>query len=508
MPIAKHEALTRLVASMSKAEKRHFSLYASRLESNTEALFLRLFQKIETGRYTTEPHLLKALGEINKTQFINAKRNLYTQLLRSLRVLRDRTDKTFEQRQKVDYALLLYQRGLISESLILLDQAKKSMQESDRRWLYQEALELQKLIESRHITRSRQKSQRIENLIERSKEHSNQVAIETQLTNVSLSVQGFYIKMGFAKNERDALLYKSFFDSHIPRPAIADVSPFSMMLWCQCKVWENLALLKWQFTYKYALQWVEIGQQLPQKIQDVDLINRGYHYLLTACFYLGAAERFEEHYTAWDRFTAEHHQRYNPTSTLLDFIYKSNAQLNKTILLNTPKLKELTLFTSNLEQRWADLDQHRALVFVFKLAMIESYRGNYEAAIVHLNRILETQQEPLRADVFNYARLILLLCHYKLTNFRLVTNLISSVKAAFESQDRLTVVVDTLLNFLRKGCRAMNFGINELIDSTHNKLVTCSRGQFDKVDFVYFDFISWVVSLKDGETIFEVRKRQ
>lgn len=98
MPIAKFNALSRLVFSMSKAEKRHFSLYCSRLESNKDVIYLRLFQKLDSGKYMNDTELASALGSLSKTQYSNAKRNLYTQILRSLRVLRDRTDRTFEQR--------------------------------------------------------------------------------------------------------------------------------------------------------------------------------------------------------------------------------------------------------------------------------------------------------------------------------------------------------------------------------------------------------------------------
>ena len=510
MPIAKFDALLSLVESMSKAEKRHFSLYCSRLESNKNVLYLRLFHRLETAKYRSDIDLTKALGEISKTQYINAKRNLYTQILRSLRVLRDRSDKTFEQRQKLDYALLLYQRGLITESLLLLEKAKKSIQDNKRPWLYLEALELQKLIESRHITRSRQKSKRIESIIEESQLHTDQVTVETLMTNVSLAVQGFYNKMGFAKNDRDAMLYKSFFDSRIPARSIAEVSHFSKMLWCQSKVWENQALLKFQFSYKYALLWIETGLALPKSAQDVDLISRGYHYLLTACYYLDSAIRFEAHFQKWETFRLERRGDYNQTSELLDFTYFSNALLNRQLLLNLPSRKEsiINKFKTELAQKRENLDQHRNLIFLYKLAMISSYKGDYESAIVFLNQILATQEPPLRSDVYNYARLILLLCHYKLNSFRLVINLIPAVKSAFESQARFTEVLGLLLGFLRKGCRAMNFGINELIDITFEKLESCRLRQFDKVDFVYYDFSSWVLSLKDGESIVDVRKRK
>jgi len=125
-----------------------------------------------------------------------------------------------------------------------------------------------------------------------------------------------------------------------------------------------------------------------------------------------------------------------------------------------------------------------------------------------LNTILDNKEQRLRADITNYARLLLLTAHYKINNFALVLNLLPNVKVAFESTDRMNPVIEIIISFLRRGSRAMNFGIDDLIDQSIEKLKNQRKSRFNKVAFLYFDFISWMSSVKSGNTIEKVRKYQ
>ena len=56
-----------------------------------------------------------------------------------------------------------------------------------------------------------------------------------------------------------------------------------------------------------------------------------------------------------------------------------------------------------------------------------------EKAIEYLNKLIDDSEQQLRTDIFCYARLIHLMCHYKMNNFSLVINLLPSVRTAFET---------------------------------------------------------------------------
>ena len=101
-----------------------------------------------------------------------------------------------------------------------------------------------------------------------------------------------------------------------------------------------------------------------------------------------------------------------------------------------------------------------------------------------------------------------LLCHYKLNNFHLIINLLPSVKQSFESAKLYNPVVELMVNFLRRGSRAMNFGIGPYIQDTIHKLEGSEMNKLDKVAFLYFDFTSWVTSILNNTTMEKIRSEQ
>ena len=65
-----------------------------------------------------------------------------------------------------------------------------------------------------------------------------------------------------------------------------------------------------------------------------------------------------------------------------------------------------------------------------------------------------------------------------------------------------------MISFLRRGSKAVNFGINDLIDTSIDKLLVQKQSRFNKVSFLYFDFISWMLSVKSGLTVEKIKKEK
>ena len=101
MPKQKTDDLLKLVASLNRAEKRHFRLFVKRnQQAEADILFLQLFDLLErTGEYD-ETYLLKRIEGIKKSQLSNLKAHLYKQLLTSLRLLNRNKDEEITLREK------------------------------------------------------------------------------------------------------------------------------------------------------------------------------------------------------------------------------------------------------------------------------------------------------------------------------------------------------------------------------------------------------------------------
>lgn len=121
----KQEPVFDLIRSMSKAEKRNFKLYATRLSGNQEAKFVTLFDCMDSLDEYDEAKILQRCP-IKKEQLPNMKAHLYKQILVSIRLLDVQRTVPMQLREQIDFARILYDKGLFRQSSKMLDKAKET----------------------------------------------------------------------------------------------------------------------------------------------------------------------------------------------------------------------------------------------------------------------------------------------------------------------------------------------------------------------------------------------
>lgn len=497
MPIAQTDLLFKLIKSLDKAEKRNFKLFAKRLASNKNGLFLRLFELIDKSRDPDDNKFQHNLGITKQNQYSNLKRHLYSQIVKSLRLNHIEKEEVIKIREQMDHATVLYGKGLYDQCLLLLDRIKPLVKGINNNLLLLQVLELQKKIESRHITRSRKIKNRIENLVEESAKTREIISRTSALSDLSLNIQGMYIKYGFAKSHRDLDIYKSYFESHKPDNLSENVSFYEKVLWHQSHVWYHYMCLDFKSSMKAAIDWVnEFHQEERMKKIDPDLYMRGLHYVMTNAYYQKNVRIFESAFESFKNFREQYLDSFKMNSRIFDFIYFDNARLNVLFINNS--LDELNNIESDILDKMDlyrnNLDTHRIIMFYYKLAMAFMYKGNYSTALDYWNTILSSNLDPLRSDVYCYSRLLHLICHYSLNNFDLVENLIHSVKNSFHSYGHMNKTLEIFFSFLRKGTRAMNFGLNQEMEELKSRLLKLTESHFELIPFQYFEFNLWLDS--------------
>src|SRR5690349_6657553 len=125
MPNRSADALFLLIHSMQKAEKRAFKLYVNRHNSNEDLKMVQMFDAIDKMSEYDESVLLKKLHITKKQQLPNGKAHLYKQILSSLRLLESNDHVDIQLHEQLDFARLLYSKGLYHQSLRILEKAKE-----------------------------------------------------------------------------------------------------------------------------------------------------------------------------------------------------------------------------------------------------------------------------------------------------------------------------------------------------------------------------------------------
>ena len=128
-----------------EARAYSFKLYVGRLGVNEDSKFLTLFNILDKLSTYDEVTILKK-GIVKKQQLSNLKAHLYKQILISLRLNPSHQDIRIQIREQLDFATILYHKGLYKQSLKILDKAKSLAINHEEKNVAYEIVELRKLL--------------------------------------------------------------------------------------------------------------------------------------------------------------------------------------------------------------------------------------------------------------------------------------------------------------------------------------------------------------------------
>ena len=491
------DQLFTLIKSLTKAEKRNFKLYANRNKSNSDLRFIRLFDVLDKQSEYDEAAIFKKINKLSKSQLANLKRHLTKQILTSLRLIHIQKNVDTQIREQIDFARILYGKGFYLQSLRLLDRIKTIAIDNHQDLLHLEIIEFQKLIEERHITRSRLVKNKVETLIEESFEKSRIIENSCKLSNLKIQIHGLYIQVGHVKDEKDEIMVKEFFKSNLQGIHHKGLSFFEKIYLAQSYVWYYYILLDFKNCCKHAIDWVSLFNKNPNaKEEDPDLYMRGLHYVLTSLYNLQDYKRFMTYLEEFESFVKERGKRLPELSKTIAFLYLSTAEINRYYLEGsfTEGLKLVPNIRRNIRRYLHSLDVHRVMVFYFKIAYLYFASGDAASALDYLNHILDMKGKHLREDIQCYSRLLQLMCHYELGNYDLLPYLADSSLRFFEKMKEVNKVPIITLRFLRKVINRVPAEHQEAFIEFQKELKKVSKDRFEKRAFLYLDIMTWVES--------------
>lgn len=507
MPIAQSDQLFNLVKSLTKSEKRNFRLYVKRLQANKDFLFVRLFDVLEKMDDYDESAVLHRLQGISRSQFTNLKRHLYTQILKSLRMLFIEKDVEIQIREEIDYARILYGKGLYLQSFKLLERVKNTAIQNSQNLLLLEVLEFQKMIEERHITRSREIEGKMEQLLSDVDEQDDLVSNLVQLSNLKIKIHGLFIKMGHVRNEKDHFFVREYFHTALRKVKKEKLSFFEEVFLHQSYMWFYYILLDFPNCYEHARKWCSLFEERPEmQIMDPVLYMRGLSYQLTSLYGMRRYEAFIEVLATFEEFSTKGEKQFNQTQKIINFLYLYTARLNKHFLEGTftEGQKLIPELRKQVNKYSPFIDVHRIMVFQYKSAWMSFGAGHYGKAIDALNVIINQQEVHLREDLQCYARLLHLICHYELGHTELLEYLIESVERFFVKMQDLNALQAVLLDFFRKNLHSDSKKMKKEFALLYENVKRLSENPFEKRAFLHMDIISWIESKVKKKSMQEV----
>ncbi len=505
MAISKTDDLFRLIKSLTKSEKRTFRLFAERIKSSDELLYMQLFDIMDKQKKMDERSIRSKLGDLSPVKYSNAKRHLYEQILTSLRMLNKSKRSNIQLREYIDFVYILYGKGFHLQALKVLQKAKNLAKEHHHDFNLITIIELEKLIHSRHITR--QKTQFIEELTEEALEKIDTLSSRVRLSNLKMLLHRFYIEKGHVKNATEAKKVSQFFEQQVPAIGNSPLGQMEKVLLYQSHVWYYYILNDFENCYEYSLKWVQIFQEYDElQTRDINLFLRGYHYLLTCSYNLKRQETYARYHAELEAFRKTNYHRFDRNTQVLSFLYTHSGRLNLHFLNGTFEegIKSIRKTLARLDRYKDILDTHKVMIFYYKIGWMYLGNNQPDKAIKYLNYILDMTNASLRSDIQAYARLMFLMVHFELENYKFLPSLIRSYSTYFSKKNLDNKVQTCFLQFFKEIINTPIFERKEVMIKYLSKLKVLESNRYEQRAFLYLDCISWLKAKIERRPIGEV----
>ena len=488
------ENLFSLIKSLSASEKRQFSLYVGRIGVNSDSKFLNLYKVMSRQKKYDEAEILKSTS-ISKLQLSNVKTHLYKQLLISLRLNPAHQNIPMQIREQLDFAYILYHKGLYQQSLKLLDKVKSLALNYEEKNVAYEILELEKIIESQYITRSM--NNRAETLIRQTEDLNRLNIISSKLSNLSLELYSIFLKMGYCRTEEEAQNIKNYFRKKLPEYDFKELG-FKERLWLyKASLWYSFLIQDFLGCYRYSMKWKELFVEYQHliPIHPVSYL-KGNHYLLESLFYLNHTELFEDTLKKLEDSLRDPQIPHNDNISALSFLYVYSNKLNLRFMKgefgNSEEL--VTKITQKITKFKGRIDEHHIMVFYYKIACLYFGDGNNKKCIEFLKKIITNRSLEMREDLMCFSRILNLVAHYEAGLDYHLDRLVKSTYKFLIKMNDMHEVQKEMIKFLRNLPDVSPLEIKDEFRKLHATLKKFEDHPYERRAFLYLDILSWLES--------------
>jgi len=510
MSNVKSDQLFNLIHSLSKGEKRFFKLYASRLTTAGDKKFVILFDAIEKQKVYNEDKILEKNKQLNPTQFSNLKAHLYYQLLKSTKLCNSSNLENIKITELLDYARILYNKCLYKECVKMIDKAKAMASENDRSVLLLEMLELEKLVIPKTLESGNE--QRVSLVINTTNQVAESIKNINTFSNLSLRLNSYYVQTGFSKSKEDLQKVTNYFRSSLPDYKEVDLSFQEKMYLYSSFVGYYFYIQDFSNGYKYAAKWVALFEQQPEmKRHKLELYIKALNSLLAVQNKLYKYKEFSE--TQKQLIAIKRDKNLVLTENINLNLFKAIYvhEINRHFMLGEFKsgTRIVAALESELDKFVPKLDKHSVLLLYYKIACLYVGSGNYRTAIKWLNKIYNEKEIDLRADIYSFTRILLLVCHFELGNDYLVESNIRSTYRYFRKKGELSQYQKYILKFLRDLFSDFSDrNLKKQFVELKKQMVRLESNKYERRAFLYFDIISWLESKIENKSVQEIIKEK
>ena len=502
------DSLFILIKSLTKSEKRQFNLYIGRLGGNADAKFFALFKFLEKQKKYDEKVIL-ASKIVSKQQLSNLKAHLYRQILISLRLNPAHKNIRIQIREQLDFATVLYQKGLYKQSLKLLEKAKNMAVENEEKNIAYEIVEFEKIIESQYITISI--NTRADELVVQAKELSRANVLTSKLSNLSLQSYSMLLENGYVKNDAELKMVNTYFNDKLPRYDFKELD-FREKLWLyKAHLWHSFLTQDFLKSFKYAVNLESLFKSQPKYISIHPVFYlKGKNYLLESCFLVKHLSRLKNELDMFEEEVANKTIPQDGNTEILTFLYLYKNKLHYHFLEGSFAEGEylVKVIEEKITMYLDRLDGHHIVMMYYKIACLYFGMEKNKECIFYLNKIINSKKLSVAEDLQCFARILSLIAHYE-------CGLDYDLERQFKDTYRFLIKMENLQEVQKEFILAIKniqdvfpYQIKNEFKKIYDRLKVYEHHPYEKRAFLYLDILSWLECKIENKSVATIIKEK
>lgn len=491
--------LFELIKSLTKAEKRYFTLFVARHTSAGPNNAQILFEEIEGMEDYQEEILLEKLKDHAFTnKFSITKARLYDTILKSLDAFYAEKSKEQLIRNEIHYVEILFNKSLYKQCQKRIISAKKQAKKYNKTHLFAELILWEKkLIEKDNYQTISLKA--IEKLTNTEQETLSYVSTNSKLWEFKAILFRHLNTIGRARSSEEVAQLKSEIDSKLKALHIPEGKIRLNYLYNHIVSAYHFAIYEDEASLKSVLKNVALIEKNPNEFGEepnilISALTNGV-YLAMKNYEVSNAQAL------YNKLKLVYSAAKEEGSN--DVVLKVKSSLISLELLlikltcNFGKFEKLSpdiyLF---IKENKRNLTASRLAFLYYNIAHILFIQDQFNEALKWINSLLNDIDIDQSQEVYSAAEILNLFIHFELENKELVRYTLKSTKRFLKTRNKLFDYENLVLNFMQKTTN-YNFDqyeYEEVLEGFISDLKKVTSNPFENIPFEYFDCLIWAES--------------
>jgi hypothetical protein len=492
------EQLHRLIKSLSKSEKRYFSIYASRHTLGEKNNYLKLFEAIDKQEEYDEDEIIERFKkEAFVKKFSIAKARLYDTILDSLDAFHANSSIDAQLKKDLHCAEILYKKTLYDQCAKLLLSAKRTATRFER---HSSLLEIS-LWEKRLIETENYAGKSDEDILAILKEDSitsEKIKNFNEYWNIKSRFFMILNNQGKVRNNEELERFKKIIDNTLLKGEDHALSCETKYLFYHIYSAYYFGIGDYEKSYDNLLKNLAVIEANPDIFKEEPNI---YFSVLTNAIYIGnQLKKLDDVFANLKKLRSTWQELENGKNEDLEVkLFSTAISTELSIYLLTGEYDRAIELAPKIEAKLIQypgkFTKLRIASFCLNLATAYFSIGKYSAALKWTNKLLNDVSIEENQDLHCSAQILSLIIHIELKHDDFIPHAFKSTFRYLSSRNRVYKFENVFLDFIGKILKTKN---REEQTKYYKELKTAlsaiENDPFEKTVFENFDFIAWVES--------------